>query len=185
MDVIKIVLDELKNKSIHAIYEKSAITWHDNFNEEHCIYETDIDFLSGKLAWFQSSNSGKHLLRLFNNDECFNWEPITHNNVFGCDCHLIEWNDDYLIFVYREKHDVYICVIKDKVVTYFNFYGEEITRKNDVFFFREYRSQSSNMLKRLKLPELIQLDPVTEEDALKEGIVIASIEYSNNLRYGQ
>jgi len=185
MDIIKLVLDKLKHEGINAIYENSIIVWHDDNNEERYISEKDIDYSNGKLAWFQSSVTSNHLLRLLYNDEAFSWEPITYNHSFGCDCHLIEWHDDYLLFVYREKHDVYICVIKDKVVNNFHFYGEEITRKNDIFFFREYRSQSSNILKRLKLPELIQLETITEEEASKEGVVIANIGYPNDLRYNQ
>ncbi|WP_295796220.1 hypothetical protein [Mucilaginibacter sp.] len=183
MDVTKIVIDRLKHEGINATCNESMIVWYDDFNDECHISEVDIDYSNGKLAWFQSNYWDKHLLRLFyNNGEYFSWEPITNDS---CDCHLIEWYNDYLVFVYQEKHDNYICVVKDKVVTCFNFHGVEITRKKDVFYYREYRLQNLNILKRIKLPELIQLESITVEEAAKDGIVIANIDYPNDLRHKQ
>jgi len=180
MDTIKAVLDKLKSEGVNATYEeKLRIVWKDQFNREQYIYKTDIDYLDDKLSWFQSSNNSEFLLRVFESGGVFNWIPITYNYSEPCDCHLLEFYDDYLIFIYHEKHDVYICIIKNHDVTHFKFHGDEIKRKNDTFFFREYRSkEDSNDVRRLRIPELFELETITEEEAKKENAVPETIGYS-------
>src|ERR1700759_4197874 len=117
-DVIKLILDKLSDEGIKATYEeKHRIVWLDQFNVEQYIYETNIDYSNGKLSWFQSRDNSKFLLRVFENDKSFSWIPITYNYSEPCDCYLLEFYDDYLIFVYHEKHNIYICIVKDNVVT--------------------------------------------------------------------
>ena len=181
MDIINIIIDRLKNENINAVYAESAITWHDDRGKEHSINEIDIAYSNGKLAWFQSDHWNDDLLCLLYGDEYFNWIPVSENEIEYC--HLIEWYQDYLIFVFEEEQGVSICVVKDKAVTHFYYHGIEIGRKNDIIFFREYRSQSLNVIKRLKLPELKLLEPVTAEEALKDGVTIAIIGYPNDLSY--
>lgn len=181
MDIIKIVLDKLSSEGINATYEKYRIVWHDEFNHELYIYENNIDYSNGKLAWLQSRNEEDFLLRVFESGESFDWVPVTYNYSGPCDCHLLEFYDDYLIFIYHEKHNVYICIIEDRSVGYFNFHGEEIKRKNDMFFFREYGSLN-DPIRRIKVPDLLELEPITRKEAEKDYCVPSTIGYLNFLK---
>lgn len=43
------------------------------------------------------------------------WEIETYNPYFGCDTEFLEWMDDDLIFIYREKHDTFaVRINKDE-----------------------------------------------------------------------
>ena len=181
MNIIQTVLEKLKIEGINAVYNEKdyRITWLDPANDEHHIFELDIDYSNGKIAWFQSSYWDKHLLRVFEGNESFSWEPITYNPVFGCDCHLIEWYEGYLIFVYQEKHDVYICILRDKTVSHFNFHGDQILRNKDLFYFKKFRSDKISCI---KIPELIELAQISRELADIQGFLPLTIGYPNNLK---
>lgn len=138
--------------------------------KENYINEDNIAVAENKLAWFQTSNADNHLLRIFENGKNFNWIPITYNQSWNCDCFLLEWFRDHLIFIYKEKHETYICAIRDEEVRHFHFHGEALERKGDTIYYEEYTSDK-NFVKRLRLPELEELSPVTAESLRADNLL--------------
>lgn len=180
MDLVSIVLNQLKYEGIKAIYEDNQIKWQDHFNDQVYIFEHDIDYEDGKLAWFQSSHRSRELFKVWylSKGEYLTWVPRSEDD-YGCNCELIEWYNDYLVIIYLTRNDIYISVVKDKHISYFNFHGDQIDRKDDVIYFREYSFQKEPLLQRLKLPQLTLLEPIMENEAAKEGVIIDSFSYSN------
>lgn len=164
MDLYKLIIDKLEEENINAEIGEFEITYKTE-NDKHFIGKDNIEFDSNKLAWFQSSTNEKHLLRVFENEKNFNWITKTHNQSWDCDCHLLEWFKGYLIFIYKEKHDTYICSIKDGIVKTFNFHGEALERQKEIIFFKEYGEDCNDAIdvRRIKIPELEVLSRVTVE----------------------
>ena len=140
-------------------------------DEECFIYESDIDYQENKLAWFQSSDKDNHLLRVFEAEGPFQWTPITYNPVFGCRCLLLEWYQNQLLFIYQEKHDIYICAMEKRIVRYFNFHGEEIERKGSLIAYGTYSNRDPDKVKLIQIPELILLEPIAKNRAERMGLI--------------
>jgi hypothetical protein len=174
------VLNRLEDQLITPVVDQYAISWKDDWDEYYIQLE-NIASEGKNLAWFQSSEKYQYLLRIFYDGGSFNWKPITYNPYFGCSCYLLEWMDEHLIFIYKEKHDTYICVIKDKDVRTFNFHGYELSRAGNIILFNE---GSDGSVRRLQLPELIELAPISREQASREGI-LPKIIIGNELRITQ
>lgn len=171
------VLKRLEDQSITPVVDQYAISWKDDW-DEYYIQLGNIASHGKNLAWFQSSERDQHLLRIFYDGGSFNWQPITYNPYFGCNCYLLEWMDEHLLFIYKEKHDTYICVIKGKDVRTFNFHGYELSRAGNTILFYEAPDES---VKRVQLPELVELAPISREQASREGI-LPQIITGNELR---
>ncbi len=178
MEKIKQVLQKLTQQQLspHLKTEQlmdrpvSTISWTENPNENCFIQEEDIALEGNKIAWFQSSDQDRHLLTIYNQDTVFTWTPITYNPVFGCYCILLEWYKEHVLFVYQEKHDIYICCIKEGEVRYFNFHGEEIERKGAFISYETYTNKTDKV-RLLKIPELIEVTPLEKDEAEKLGLI--------------
>jgi hypothetical protein len=90
MNCLDLVLEKLKDENVPPCIGEFEISWKKKSNEIYSIGLENFDCSDGRLAWFQSDAASKHLLRVFENEKNFDWEPITHNPIFGCDCHLLE-----------------------------------------------------------------------------------------------
>jgi hypothetical protein len=175
---ISLVFKILESENFTPAMYFNSIRYYTSNTNYHEIALDNITKIDGKLAWLQSSINDQHLLRVFENNACFNWIPITYNQSWNCDCHLLQWLGDQLIFIYREKHDIYICAIKEQNVRFFNFHGEALERKNDIIFFSEYgNSQNYVEVRRIKIPELEELEPVSMDSLEKEDLVPKSVDY--------
>jgi hypothetical protein len=159
MNKLESVLQKLKQQNFNPGIRSeivngnnyNEIIWTASSNEKCFISEDHIAIEENKIAWFQSSNQDRHLLTIYDGDTFFTWTPKTYNPIFGCYCILIEWFKDHLIFIYQEKHEIYICSVKDGKVNYFNFKGEEIERKGEVISYETYSSKSEKV-KLIKIP---------------------------------
>src|SRR5688572_8535837 len=104
MDKLNIVLEQLQKENYNAIIkteiigeeEWSEIMWTDESGGECYIYQDNVSIENDKIAWFQSINQDRHLLKIYGNGFSFDWIPQTHNPIFGCYCLLLEWY--YTIF---------------------------------------------------------------------------------------
>jgi len=83
------------------------------------------------------------------------------------------------MFIYKEKHDIYICSIKDGNVKYFNFNGEEIERKGDLISYETYTNRSDKV-KLIKIPDLIELNPIDKAEAARLGIIPEALNRPGN-----
>ena len=176
--IINQVFNILKSENIDATLNLYDIEYKKNNNEEYQIRVNNISLNGNKLAWLQTSNADNHLLRVFENDKNFNWIPKTYNQSWNCDCLLLEWFKEYFIFIYKEKHDTYICAIKDENVRFFNFHGEALERKDEIIYFKEYGKDCDDKIdvRRIKIPELEELNPVTVESLRELDLVPKSLD---------
>lgn len=181
MDSIQQVLEKLSLRGINAAVNEYDISWQDDAGTEYYIQLANIDYTENKLAWLQSNEKDEYLLRVFENDTVFNWKPITYNAYFGCFCNLIEWYNNHLIFIYKEKHDTYICSISQQQVNTFNFNGSRLERKLNTIFFQEYEDESK-VVRRMLIPALEEIESIPEASAKNEGVLPQIILFSNQLK---
>jgi hypothetical protein len=151
--------------------ESRQIVWTGDSNDDYYIFEIDIVVEGGKIAWFQSSKKNRFLLKMYDGDSLFSWTPETYNPIFGCLCILLEWYKGALIFIYQEKHDIYICSITGGHVKYFNFHGAEIERKGDLISYETFTNQLKDKVRLIRIPDLAELEPIDKKDAEKLGLL--------------
>jgi hypothetical protein len=179
MNKLNIVFERLKQEGYSPViitksFNDSAwseINWVDERKDECSIYEDNISIENNRLTWFQSSKSDRHLLKVYENNDVFTWTPITYNPIFGCTCLLLEWYKNHVIFIYQEKHGIYICSIANKIVKHFYFHGEEIERKGDLISYETYMGRQPNKIRLIKIPELTEPEPIDRMEAEKLGLV--------------
>ncbi|WP_103070604.1 hypothetical protein [Aquimarina sediminis] len=147
--------------------------------DEHFIYQEDIAINNKDIAWFQSSENDKHLLRVISKENKFEWIPKTYNPVFGCLCLLIEWYENHLIFIYQEKHGIYVCSIRDTKVNDFYIHGGELERKGNRLAYETYQNKLENHVRLIELPSLKELSPISKEEAKKLGLTPQSTNRPN------
>ncbi|MFB6454971.1 hypothetical protein ACE38W_06840 [Chitinophaga sp. Hz27] len=188
MDKLNLVVQKLQQENYDPIIksdspEESAwkiITWTDEKGDECRIFEEDIAIKDGSLAWFQSSKHDNFLVKIYENDSSFSWEAVTYNPFFGCYCILLEWYKDHLIFIYQEKHDIYICAIKNHHVNYFNYHGEDIERNGNVIAYDTYTGKNPEIVRLIQIPELIELAPITAAEAEERGLIPTGLNRPGN-----
>lgn len=179
MDKIRIVLEKLQKENYNPVVESeiindtkwSQIIWMDDSGDECRIHQDDISIEGDKIAWFQSSKRDNYLITVYENDFSYSWTPKTYNPFFGCFCLLLEWYQDHLIFIYQEKHGIYICSIKDRGINDFYFHGEEIERKNNLVSYNTYMNNPADTVRLIQIPELIELEPISKTEAEKNGLL--------------
>lgn len=157
MDKLIKVLELLNAEGINAsIYDEDykSVKWVNPKGDEYDILESDIAFCEDKIAWFQSSYEDDHLLVTYENGIRFQWVPETYNPVFGCECIYLGWRKGALIFIYLEKHDIYVCSIKGTEVKRYNFHGDHLCIGNDYVSIAAYGYKDRNEVELLSLPDL-------------------------------
>jgi hypothetical protein len=179
MEKLQLVLEKLRLENYDAIikteiiHEKEwhQITWKDGSGDECRIYQDDIAVEEGRIAWFQSGKNDRHLVKVYENDIFYSWVPVTYNPIFGCFCLLLEWYKDHLMFIYQEKHCIYICSIRNNSVNHFHFSGEEIERKGNLISYENYMDRLTDKVRLIQIPELIELEPISKEEAEEKGLI--------------
>jgi hypothetical protein len=94
---------------------------------------------------------------------------------------LLEWINDHLLFIYKEKHDTYICSVKESEVKIFHFHGNKLSRQGNVILFEEY-GQEQESIRRIQLPDIEEMEPLARSEAEKEGLLPQMILFSNQLK---
>ncbi len=166
------VANKLAQHGINAHIDESSpkmVSWI-NSGVEHWIFESDITENAESLAWFQSSDNDDHLLVVCKDDIEFRWVPKTYNPAFGCTCIYIDWHKNNVVFVYREKHDIYICTTDGTNITHRNFHGENIYIGDELIAYSGYKDTQSENVNILALPELNHLECVSTNEAQERGI---------------
>lgn len=183
MEIFNAVIQQLQlegfqpeiNLSEEGRFTLKQLLWKDAAGKEQCIDESDIAVQADKLAWFQTNKDDEHLLKVYENGHSFSWEPETYNPVFGCTCLLLEWYQDHLLFVYQEKHAIYICVVKDAEVRHFHFIGGNMQRKDDLISFETYMDKIPGKVRVIRIPELVEEEPIDMAEAERLGLVPVGI----------
>ncbi|WP_305952690.1 hypothetical protein [Emticicia oligotrophica] len=187
MNKIDFVIQKLNQQNINPSVKSeylnnelwNEINWVNNSGDQFSIYENNIDIEGDKVSWFQSNGYDKHTLIIYENNSFFTWTPKTYNPIFGCFCLLLEWYKNHLIFIYQEKHDIYICSVQNKNVKYFNFNGEEIERSNDLISYETY-SNKSDLVKIIQIPELVSLPSLNRKEAEKLSLIPTGLNRPGN-----
>ncbi|WP_447635123.1 putative collagen-binding domain-containing protein [Flavobacterium microcysteis] len=171
MNKLETVLEIVNGQHLNATVEDDRyIVWKNSLGKTVSINVRNIDIYNGKIAWFQSNEDDSvELFRVFENNTFFDFVPKTQHPGHGCDIYLVEWFDDSLIVIYHEKHNVVMSSIKDKNITTFEFYGDELIRRNDLLYFKEYNQKDA--VRVLKIPEIIELESISREEAVKKDLL--------------
>ncbi|GAA5095151.1 hypothetical protein GCM10023210_27530 [Chryseobacterium ginsengisoli] len=182
MDKLNTVAEILNSKHLNAIIEDERnIIWKDSSGLKNSINVDNIDIADGKTAWFQLNvNNGDELFIIFENNTFFEFPPKTMHPRYGCDIYLLECYKDYLILIYHKKHNVVITSVKDKEIITFEFYGDELIRRGELLYFKDYGLKDS--VRRLKIPEIKELESITMKEAIENNTIPETLGYLNDLR---
>lgn len=182
MDIFDPVIRQLQQEGLQpAIHTTEGeftwkqLHWTDGAGKEQSIDEDAIAVDADRLAWFQTNDDDEHLLKVYENGRAFSWEPETDNPVFGCSCLLLEWYREHVLFVYQEKHAIYICTVKDAQVRHFHFIGGSMQRKDDLISFETYMHKLPGKVRLIRIPELVEQEPLELTEAERRGLVPTGI----------
>lgn len=200
------ILDLLEGEGIDAEYEekkeekhnRGEIIWKSTFGETFSINPNDITVTSRKIAWFQTSDHHKSLVRIFdlNHDlgsmlhseynYNLNWIPKSNHLDWGIIPNKIEFVGDYLIFVYKEKHHHYLSLINELEFSSAIVNPNRIALKNNIFFFEpfSYEIDKKDRISRLSIPDLTKLSAISNEEGLSlelEFKSIHQIDFTNSI----
>lgn len=91
------------------------------------------------------------------------WEPKTYNPFFGCDVQFMEWYGDAVLFIYEEKHDVYVSRFGLNEPARFHAIGDNWILDGCQLAHVGYRTE----VQRLSIPDLKELPPLSEAEAIQ------------------
>ena len=107
--------------------------------------------------------------------ETLNWPIKTYNPVFGCGADYFRWYKDSFVMIYHEKHHYYgvSCSLSnvERLVELCQ-YGGEGAVKDDVFYVYFPYGNALEPLRRFSLPNFVELNVMTLEAALAEGVLV-------------
>ena len=172
MNLVQRVVEKIQAKGFKTKIDETEpkeIYWAVN-GVKYFIYEPNIAAHGTSLAWFQSSDNDDHLLVVCENGSEFEWIPETYNPAFGCDCIYIGWRNKHLVFIYLEKHDIYICVVSDSEVKHINFHGENLFVGDDKVTYSSFGDVRKDIVNLISLPNIDESSSIDFKEAEKRGI---------------
>ncbi|MFK7798839.1 MAG: hypothetical protein AB8E82_15415 [Aureispira sp.] len=134
------------------------------------VYSVDVVYHKGRLAWFQSSEADIYRLCVLDEGKKWEWEPEMYNPFFGCRCLELCWIGAYLMFVYQEKHDIYIAAVLDGQVKYHNFHGDRFKLTGNKFAYQTYNQHNRALVSLLEIPSLRPLETIELGIAKRLGL---------------
>ena len=170
MDLIRKVTDLLLEEGISSTYSEddNSIIFDGVYKNETHILLYNIVYSSNLIAWFQKDDYGHALLRSFNGNLNINYAPESNHTDY-VECIYLKIINGSIVFAYREKHTDYICSIHNgKINRERLFFGIKLTVKNDILYFDSVANKKA--VKKLKLPELIYGDDLTEIELENQNI---------------
>ncbi|MEE1943900.1 hypothetical protein VRU48_02195 [Pedobacter sp. KR3-3] len=179
MELVQVVIDLLRASYSDVTYDGLHVEYEAG-RGRRSIYVHDIDYADGRLAWHEADGSDNPYLVVYGDGAVWSWAPITggENSVYF-ECLLVEWYQGHLLFICFEKNRIYVNSMKDKKIRAFSFYGDELKRKDDVLYCHLYKER--NLVRRVKLPELIEMEPLSLEECRKNGVAPETIGGLNDL----
>ncbi|WP_413664923.1 hypothetical protein ACG1BZ_06625 [Microbulbifer sp. CNSA002] len=171
MSKLEKVLEILEESGVSCDLDLSPpreIQWIDG-DIKYNIYECDIAEKEDALGWLQSSDNDDHLLVIHQKNSRLTWLPETYNPAFGCECIYIGWRGDFLIFIYLEKHDIYICKASNNTVEHFNFSGQDIFIGEDVVTYCSFGGIKKGKVSLIELESFNEVKKITIQEAEKNG----------------
>ncbi|MCI0700933.1 MAG: hypothetical protein L0241_07615, partial [Planctomycetia bacterium] len=92
------------------------------------------------------------------------WEPRTYNPFFGCRVQFMEWFGDVILFIYEEKHSVYVSRFSLNAPARFHPINDYWILDGNQLAHIGYRETE---VRRLFIPGLEELPPLSESEAAK------------------
>lgn len=92
-------------------------------------------------------------------------ELESYNPFFGCEVGYLEWCQDCIILIYREKHRTYVCRVDPKNRTAFVAIGDDWVVEAEVI---SHRFALDPTVRRLALPNLNDLPPMTNRECTEQ-----------------
>lgn len=94
-------------------------------------------------------------------------EIESYNPYFGCNVGFLEWFGSTAVLIYREKHETYISICTSPGPAQYRVIADQWVVNNDRLGYWSYKD---TQVKRLALPQLVELETVPEAQALSEGL---------------
>lgn len=109
LNLLDIIDDELISDGFDTDLLEDEIIWKDGFGAENEVKKTNIAYSGKGIAWWQTSEVGKDLLRIKKvNGLIINWRPESHHSDYGFCCNWLKWFGEQLIVLYTDKHSQFI-----------------------------------------------------------------------------
>ncbi len=179
MELVQVVIDLLKASYSDVTFDGLHVEYEAG-RGRRSIYIHDIDYADGRLVWHETDGSNNPYLVVYGDGAVWSWAPIAGGeNSVDFECLLVEWYREYLLFICFEKNRIYVNSMKDKKNRSFSFYGDQLNRKDDVLYCRPYKEL--DMVRGVKLPELIEMEPLSLAQCRKDGVVPETIGGLNDL----
>lgn len=89
-------------------------------------------------------------------------ELESYNPFFGCEVGYLEWCGECVILIYREKHRTYVCRVGRGGPAAFVAIEDDWAVEGEVVL---HRSGEGATVRRLALPELVELPPLPQDTA--------------------
>jgi hypothetical protein len=96
------------------------------------------------------------------------WPIESYNPYFGCDVGFIGWVDQALVLIYREKHDTYVCRVGPGEAPIFRKIADDWIINDRILGYWDWQETS---VRRLSLPTLLPLEPISEEEASAQAVL--------------
>ncbi len=91
----------------------------------------------------------------------------SYNPFFGCDVRFLEWSGNTAILIYKEKHSTYIANGTSKEpARYVAIADQWVISGSEIGYWR----YKEHHVRRLQLPELAELEPLSEADAVAKNV---------------
>jgi uncharacterized protein (TIGR02996 family) len=96
------------------------------------------------------------------------WEPETYNPYFGCRVRFLEWYDNVVLFIYREKHRTYIARVGFDVLPDYREIEHDWVLSGEQLGYIGYRE---TVVRRLSIPQLEELPPLSLAEAAERELL--------------
>jgi len=144
--------------------EGKLLAWVENKSKEITSQYVDVEF---------------RLKIMVDNQIVVDWVVETYNPYFGCHVGYMAWHDQWLVLIYREKHDTYACTFtlngtmrRECISDYW------LVSKGQISFV----SERPYLVERFSLPELARLGDLSGEEASAKGVLPPRFEEVNKRR---
>lgn len=116
--ILELIDEELFQDNIDTEIKGDVIYWKDNFGAENEIHSYQTAMQDEMIAWWQSNEVGKELLRIkIQTGIIINWRPPINTMGLGSmGCDFLKFYEHYLIVKYTDKHRQRVFIINVKTL---------------------------------------------------------------------
>lgn len=144
--------------------EGKLLAWVENKSKEITSQYVDVEF---------------RLKITVDNQIVVDWVVETYNPYFGCHVGYMAWHDQWLVLIYREKHDTYACTFTLNGAMRRECISDYWLVSNGLISFVSKRPY---LVERFSLPELSRLGDLSGEEANAAGVLPPRFEEVNKGR---